>query len=108
MQLIVKDINNMLNKVNISRPRIRYSKDSSRVLKLYKIKEVAVMSEENINILVYINNGTMIFNKREDTEVRYHTVYKIILKWWLIVYVVHDEKQLKTEMMYFLSTNKLK
>ena len=63
IQLVEENIIKVLEKVNINILRIRSSRDSSAVLKLCEMK-VVKMVKENISILICIDDGTMIFNKR--------------------------------------------
>ena len=66
--------------MNINRLRIRYNKGCSEVLKLYKINEVIVIVEEDMNMLTHTDDRAKIFNKRDDAKVGCYIICKIILK----------------------------
>ena len=71
------------------------NKDGSGVLKVHKPKYTNRTEAEEMNIFMFVNNGTIILKSRDNTIRANRMVCKVIKKQDLTVYAGYREKKSK-------------
>jgi len=59
---------------------IKYCKNKGWVLRLYRPKEIVLMDNKELNILIYADNKAIIFNDRDSLISRSIITCKVVIK----------------------------
>ena len=106
MQLAVEDILKHLKRKRIIILLIKYNSNKSKVLKLQIRNKATRLIAKELNILICINDSTILFNARDNLIKGYEISYIIIVKYNSIQ--GYKNKMLITKAIYFPITSKLK
>lgn len=93
-------------KDNIKILSMQYRKNDKGVLRCHNEKNWNKIVRKVINILVCIDNGSILFSTRDYTKKGSRIACNVMTKWGLTVHVGTEKKKLKSKVIYFLLTIK--
>ena len=65
MKLVAEDIIKQLKAEKVEIPKVRCDSNGGGVLKSCNSREISKMSEKEVNMLTFVDNGAMLFNSKD-------------------------------------------